>query len=150
MAGQTLTVVGLTADNVEEVLAVSPFPEQLNHVNPVAWYVARSAYQNVWHPVGLATEDGPVVGFAEWAYDESDGTYSLGGIIIDHQQQGRGLGRAALDALVAHLLAQPVPGVVALTVHADNERARGLYERYGFAATGEVIEDELVMVLGRA
>jgi len=150
MAGQTLTVVGLTADNVEDVLAVSAFSEQLQYVNPVAWYVARSAYQHVWHPVGLATEDGDVVGFAEWAYDESDGTYSLGGITIDQRQQGRGLGRAALDALVAHLLAQPVPGVVALTVHADNERARGLYERYGFAATGEVIEDELVMVLGRA
>jgi len=150
MAGQTLTVVGLTADNVEDVLAVSAFPEQLQYVNPVAWYVARSAYQHVWHPVGLATEDGDVVGFAEWAYDESDGTYSLGGITIDQRQQGLGLGRAALDALVAHLLAQPVPGVVALTVHADNERARGLYERYGFAATGEVIEDELVMVLGRA
>ncbi len=150
MAGQTLTVVGLTADNVEDVLAVSAFPEQLQYVNPVAWYVARSAYQHVWHPVGLATEDGDVVGFAEWAYDESDGTYSLGGITIDQRQQGRGLGRAALDALVAHLLAQPVPGVVALTVHADNERARGLYERYGFAATGEVIEGELVMVLGRA
>jgi len=150
MAGQTLTVVGLTADNVEDVLAVSAFPEQLQYVNPVAWYVARSAYQHVWHPVGLATEDGDVVGFAEWAYDESDGTYSLGGITIDQRQQGRGLGRAALDALVTHLLAQPVPGVVALTVHADNERARGLYERYGFAATGEVIEDELVMVLGRA
>ncbi len=131
MAGQTLTVVGLTADNVEDVLAVSAFPEQLQYVNPVAWYVARSAYQHVWHPVGLATEDGDVVGFAEWAYDESDGTYSLGGITIDQRQQGRGLGRAALDALVAHLLAQPVPGVVALTVHADNERARGLYERYG-------------------
>ena len=150
MAGQTLTVVGLTADNVEDVLAVSAFPEQLQYVNPVAWYVARSAYQHVWHPVGLATGDRDVVGFAEWAYDESDGTYSLGGITIDQRQQGRGLGRAALDALVAHLLAQPVPGVVALTVHADNERARGLYERYGFAATGEVIEDELVMVLGRA
>ena len=102
MAGQTLTVVGLTADNVEDVLAVSPFPEQLQYVNPVAWYVARSAYQDVWQPVGLATEDGVVVGFAEWAYDESDGTYSLGGITIDHRQQGRGLGRAALDALVAH------------------------------------------------
>lgn len=148
MAEQVLTVVELTADNVEEVLAVAPSPEQLRHVNPVAWYVARSAYQGVWHPVGLATADGAVVGFAEWAYDESDGTYGLGGIVIDHRQQGRGLGRAALDALVAHLRAQPVPGVVVLTVHPDNERARGLYERYGFVATGELIEDELVMALG--
>jgi hypothetical protein len=64
MARQTLSVVGLTADDVEDVLAVSPFPEQLQYVNPVAWYVARSAYQNVWRPVGLASEDGAVVGFA--------------------------------------------------------------------------------------
>lgn len=150
MAGQILTVVELTADNVEDVLAVAPSSEQLRHVNPVAWYVARSAYQQVWHPVGLATADGEVVGFAEWAYDDSDGTYNLGGIVIDHQHQGRGLGPAALDALVAHLRARPVPGDIALTVHADNERARGLYERYGFAATGDVIEGELVMVLGRS
>jgi diamine N-acetyltransferase len=150
MAGPTLTVVELTADNVEDVLAVVPTPEQLRHVNPVAWYVARSAYQQVWHPVGLATADGEVVGFAEWARDDTDGTYGLGGIVIDHRHQGRGLGRAALDALVAHLRAQPLPGDIVLTVHADNERARGLYERYGFAATGEVVDDELVMVLGRA
>jgi diamine N-acetyltransferase len=135
---------------VEDVLSVSPHPDQLRHVNPVAWYVARSAYQGVWHSVGLATTDGAVVGFAEWAYDGSDGTYGLGGIIIDYRHQGQGLGRAALDALVAYLRAQPVSGVVALTVHADNERARGLYERYGFAATGEVVEGELVMVLGQS
>ena len=150
MAGQILTVVELTADNVEDVLAVAPSSKQLRHVNSVAWYVARSAYQQVWHPVGLATADGEVVGFAEWAYDGSDGTYNLGGIVIDHRHQGRGLGPAALDALVAHLRARPVPGDIALTVHADNERARGLYERYGFAATGDVIEGELVMVLGRS
>ena len=150
MAGQILAVVELTADNVEDVLAVAPSSEQLRHVNPVAWYVARSAYQQVWHPVGLATADGEVVGFAEWAYDDSDGTYNLGGIVIDHRHQGRGLGPAALDALVAHLRARPVPGDIALTVHADNERARGLYERYGFTATGEVMEGELVMVLGRS
>jgi diamine N-acetyltransferase len=149
MAGQSLAVVALTTDNVENVLAVAPSPEQLRHVNPVAWYIARSAYQRVWHPVGLATADGEVVGFAEWAYDDSDGTYNLGGIVIDHRHQGRGLGRSALDALVAHLRAREVPGDIVLTVHAENERARRLYERYGFSATGEVMEDELVMVLGR-
>lgn len=47
MAGQILQVVELTADNVENVLAVSPSPEPLRQVNPVVWYVARSAYQRV-------------------------------------------------------------------------------------------------------
>lgn len=149
MDGHSLAVIELTKHNVEDVLAVAPSSEQLRHVNPVAWYVARSAYQHVWHPVGLTTADGEVVGFAEWAYDDSDGTYNLGGLVIDHRHQGRGFGRSALDALVAHLRGRQVPGEIVLTVHAQNKRARGLYERYGFSATGEVIEGELVMVLGR-
>ena len=148
MAPLTLSVVDVSADNVEAVLAVTPRPEQLRHVNPVSWYVARSAYQDVWHPVGLATEDGEVVAFAEWAYDDSDSTYALGGIVVDQRHQGRGLGRAVLDALVAHVRSQPQPGAVVLTVHDDNEVARGLYARYGFVETGEVLDGELVMVLG--
>ena len=147
VAAETLSVVELTSDNIEAVLEVTPLPEQLRHVNPVAWYVARSAYQDVWHPVGLATGDGQVVAFAEWAFDDSDSTYALGGIVVDHRHQGRGLGRAVLDALVAHVRAQPQPGTVVLTVHDDNERARGLYRRYGFEETGDLLDDELVMVL---
>ena len=147
VAAETLSVVELTSDNIEAVLEVTPLPEQLRHVNPVAWYVARSAYQDVWHPVGLATGDGQVVAFAEWAFDDSDSTYALGGIVVDHRHQGHGLGRAVLDALVAHVRAQPQPGTVVLTVHDDNERARGLYRRYGFEETGDLLDDELVMVL---
>ena len=149
MATETLTVVELTADNIEAVLAVSPRPEQLRHVNPVSWYVARSAYERVWHPVGLTTDAGEVVAFAEWAFDDSDSTYALGGIVVDAAHQGRGLGRAVLDALVAHVRAQPVPGAVVLTVHDDNDRARALYRRYGFEETGDELDGELVMVLPR-
>jgi diamine N-acetyltransferase len=112
----------------------------------VAWYVARSAYERVWHPVALVG-DGAVVGFAEWAFDESDGTYCLGGVVVDAPHQGRGLGRAVVDALVAHLRTMPGCGEIALTVHADNVRARGHYERYGFVETGEVLDGELTMVL---
>jgi len=147
VAPQTLSVTELTADNIEAVLAIAPRPEQLRHVNPVAWYVARSAYERVWHPVALAAGDGEVVAFAEWAFDDSDSTYALGGIVVDAAHQGRGLGRAVLDALVAHVRAQPRSGTVVLTVHDDNELARGLYARYGFVETGEVLDGELVMVL---
>jgi len=147
VAPQTLSVTELTADNIEAVLAVAPRPEQLRHVNPVAWYVARSAYERVWHPVALVAGDGEVVAFAEWAFDDSDSTYALGGIVVDAAHQGRGLGRAVLDALVAHVRAQPRSGTVVLTVHDDNERARRLYARYGFVETGEVLDGELVMAL---
>ncbi len=147
MSDPVLRVVELTADNIEAVLAVAPRPEQLRHVNPVSWYVAKAAYEEVWQPVALVGADDEVMGFAQWAYDESDSTFTLGGVVLDARHQGRGLGRAVLDALVAHVRAQPQAGTVVLTVHGDNERARGLYQRYGFEETGEELDGELVMVL---
>ena len=141
-----MSVEEITADNIEAVLAVAPRPEQLRYVQPVAWYVAKAAYERVWQPVALVA-DQEVIGFAQWAWDGSDSTYTLGGVVLDARHQGRGLGRALLDALVAHVRSQPRPGTVVLTVHDDNEVARGLYTRYGFVETGDVLDDELVMVL---
>jgi diamine N-acetyltransferase len=142
----SVSVEEITADNIEAVLAVAPRPEQLRYVQPVAWYVAKAAYERVWQPVALVA-DQEVIGFAQWAWDGSDSTYTLGGVVLDAGHQGRGLGRSVVDALVAHVRAQPREGTVALTVHPDNERARGLYARYGFVETGELLDDELVMVL---
>lgn len=48
---------------------------------------------------------------------------------------------------MAVLQEQPDCRFVALTVHATNIRARGLYRSMGFAETGEEIDGELVMAL---
>lgn len=142
----TARIVDLTADNVEEVLDLATRPDQDRYVRPVAWYVARSAYQQVWTPVAVTVE-GEIVGFAEWAYDPSDETYCLGGLMVDARRQGRGLGRAAVTALVEHLRRRPDCRDIALTVHEDNAVARSLYAALGFVDTGELDGDEMVMVL---
>jgi diamine N-acetyltransferase len=136
----------LTDANVEEVLDVAAAPGQDRWVRPVAWYVARSAYEKVWTPVAFVAAD-EVVGFAEWAYDPSDRTYCIGGVVIDARHQGKGLGRAAVSALVDRLRQRPDCHDIALTVHDDNAGARRLYGSLGFTETGEHLGDELVMVL---
>lgn len=50
-------------------------------------------------------------------------------------QQGRGLARAMLDALVAHCRRARLP-TLWLEVRTGNERARRLYQRYGFREIG--------------
>lgn len=109
--------------------------------------VARSAYEKVWTPVAFLHDD-TVVGFAEWAYDPSDDTHCIGGVVIDARRQGQGLGTAAVSALVAYLRTKPGCGAIALTVHEDNDTARRIYRALGFTETGEAQGDELVMVLG--
>ena len=142
-------VVPIDADNVEAVLAVAPRPGQDAWVRPVSWYVAKAAYDRVWTPWAL-TADGVVVGFLETAFDPSDGSWCIGGVVIDAGQQGRGIGRAAMQQLVADLRGRPECCLVALTVHEDNAVARALYRSMGFTETGERDDDELVMVLPAA
>lgn len=139
-------VVSLTGDNIELVLDLEVRPEQERWVRPVSWYVARSAYENVWTPVAITVEDG-IVGFAEWAYDDSDATHCIGGVVVDARHQGKGYGKTGMLALVAYLRQRPNCEVIALTVHQDNATARRLYRSLGFVETGERDGDELVMVL---
>jgi diamine N-acetyltransferase len=139
-------VVAVDADNVEAVLAVAPRAGQDAWVRPVSWYVARSAYERVWTPWALVA-DGEVVGFVETAFDPGDASWCIGGVVVDAAQQGRGIGRAAMQVLVDDLRSRPGCRLVALTVHEDNAAARALYRSLGFAETGERDDDELVMVL---
>jgi diamine N-acetyltransferase len=138
--------VAVDADNVEAVLAVTPRPGQEAWVEPVAWYLAKAAQDGVWTPWAL-TADGVVVGFLETAFDPSDGSWCIGGVVVDAAHQGRGIGRTDMRQLVADLRSRPGCNLVALTVHEDNTPARTLYASLGFTETGERDDDELVMVL---
>jgi diamine N-acetyltransferase len=142
-------VVPVDADNVEAVLAVTPAPGQDAWVRPVGWYVAKAAYDDVWTPWAL-TADGAVVGFLETAFDPSDSSWCIGGVVVDAAEQGHGIGRAAMRQLVADLRTRPGCRLVALTVHEDNVAARALYRSLGFVENGERDGDELVMVLPAA
>ena len=146
MAVQILSVVELTADNVEDVLAVAPSSEQLRHVNPVAWYVPRSAYQQVWHSVGLATArrvslaspSGPMT--APTGPTTSVGSSSTTSTRVWSGSCGAGCTRRASSSAI---------GAGRYRAHRarGTRMCAGAHERYGFAATGDVIEGELVMVL---
>ncbi|MBB2891275.1 GNAT family N-acetyltransferase [Flexivirga oryzae] len=58
------------------------------------------------------------------------GAPHLAGIVVDPQLRGRGLGLALTAALTRWAIASD--GVCTLGMYADNDRARGVYERLGF------------------
>ena len=140
-------VVEIDADNVEAALSVVPRPEQGAWVRPVAWYVARSAYDGgVWQPLAL-TRDGAVVGFAQ---APSTRTTAPGRSAASWWMPGTRAagGTGGVRALVDRLSADSRCRLVALTVAEDNATARALYRSLGFVETGDRDEDgELVMTL---
>lgn len=57
--------------------------------------------------------------------------------------RGNGVGRAAMEAMVARL---GDAAEVRLSCHPENSGAERLYRGLGFSATGEFEDDEMVMV----
>jgi diamine N-acetyltransferase len=91
-----------------------------------------------------------VVGHVMWGVDPEDDSHWFGGLVIDRERQGRGLGRATVGAVLALWEQEPaLSGTpytrAALSVAPANTHAIALYTALGFAETGEMSDDELVM-----
>jgi diamine N-acetyltransferase len=95
-----------------------------------------------WRPLAVQFE-GDVVGFAMEAVDPADDSYWIGGLVVDAASQGRGIGRATVEALVRRARSGSRPSV-ALTYDPANAAARALYASIGFNETGETDGGELV------
>jgi len=102
-------------------------------------------------------DGGRVVGFAmisdgipaERLASDRDlmGPYFLWRLLIDRQEQRRGYGTATLDAIVAYVRTRPGADVLWVSAGQGEGTPQPFYERYGFVATGEVMDDEVVLRL---
>lgn len=96
------------------------------------WQFALSLGQGV-----VAECDGKVLGTAltwQWGTDYA----TLGLVIVSTELQGRRIGNRMMQALLDHSATRNV------LLHAT-EAGRGLYERLGFVATGEVVQHQGVL-----
>ena len=75
------------------------------------------------------------------------GPYYLWRLMIDRRFQRRGYGTATLDAVVAYLRDRPSADVLWTSAGQGDGSPQPFYERYGFAATDRVVEDEVVLGL---
>jgi diamine N-acetyltransferase len=144
-----MTVIELEpvgAASWRDCAALEVADDQSAFVAPVTRYLALCAYDDgPWTPWAVR-QDGRVVGFVMIGHDAEDDSTWIGGLVVDRAAQGRGIGRAVVDAVVARAVLEGRSSA-ALSVSPENARARGLYAALGFVATGEVEDDEVVLRL---
>lgn len=89
--------------------------------------------EHTWYVCGVEKHTGEVIGYAGLARmgPEWEPEFEVHTIGVDPRWQGRGVGRALLEALLARAC-----GPVYLEVRTDNAPAIALYERYGFVKIG--------------
>jgi len=127
-------------------------PDQLVYVashQPVALVILAKAYVRAgdldWEPLAV-TAGGPVVGVVALAH--ANPYTELLHLAVDVAHQGQGVGSAAVELLVAHVVAtRPDAEAVRLTVHPENGRAQRLYRSQGFLPNGDVQAGEPIWSL---
>jgi len=129
-------IVPVTDQNWRAVADVAPRGDQEAFVYPQAARYMVLAEHSPWTSVALVNE-GTVVGHAMHGMEGDVGW--IGGFVIDAAHQGRGIGRAAAEALLEQL------GDVEVhcTVHPDNRLAARLWRSCGFEPGTEMDGEEL-------
>ncbi|MFE7134723.1 GNAT family N-acetyltransferase [Streptomyces sp. NPDC057638] len=133
-------------ENWRAVADVVPADDQRRFVPPsAARYLLLSLREEVWNSLAVHA-DGTVVGHVMWARDD-DGSYWIGGMLIDAGAQGTGVGRAAVRTLMRWLAERADCQELRLSYEPDNTVAAALYSSLGFRATEESEGDEVVASL---
>ena len=130
-------------DNWRRVVDLHVTPAQQAFVAEVSRYLVLCHYGGDWRPLAIYQGE-EVIGFLMWAIDPSDESCWLGGILIDCDQQGRGYGRAAIQAAITLLAREQGRRHFALSYKPANVVAQHLYRSLGFIETDEWDDDEVV------
>ncbi|MFI8372064.1 GNAT family N-acetyltransferase [Streptomyces sp. NPDC085466] len=146
--GRLVVLDEITDDNWRSVADVAPTDDQRRFVAALgARYLLLSLRGGLWNSLAVRAGD-EVVGHVMWAYDDEDGTHWIGGMIVNAEEQGKGVGRAVVRALIRRLAALPDCREVRLSYHPDNAPAARLYASLGFEPTGDTEDEEIVAALG--
>lgn len=136
----------ITTANFDAVIALSVHGEQADFVAPNAYSIAQSKVMPECVPLAICADDTPV-GFLMYCIDRDDGQWWLYRLMVDKAHQGKGYGRAAMEALLAIMGADLTHRIVYLGVEPENAGAIGLYQSLGFDFDGRVFGKERTMAL---
>ncbi len=102
----------------------------------------------IWSNQPLAIYEGDeMVGFVMYNIEQTKGEGAfISRVMIDHNHQGKGYGKAAFALLLEQIKTEAGPQCnhIGISYEPANDVARKLYASFGFAETGEIEHGEVV------
>ncbi len=143
----TVRVERVTPDNVLAACRLAVRPEQERYVAPVAVSLAEAYARPRTAWTRVLVDDGRVVAFVMAAFDPGNSADAfrcrLWRLAVGAADQGRGYGRAAVDAVLAEARRRGQPRVTVLWVPGE-DGPEGFHLRLGFRPTGRTVGPRVV------
>jgi diamine N-acetyltransferase len=134
-------------DNFRECVNLKVAAGQEKFVAPNVMSIAQLKIYPSANAFAVYAED-EMVGFVMYGYDEDDGHFYLGRLMIDEKYQGKGYGKAATLEVIERMKQFPECSELFLSFVPENTGAEKLYSSVGFERTGKTSESgEIVMRL---
>jgi diamine N-acetyltransferase len=142
----TVTLQPLTRDNLWDVVDLKLHPGQENFVAPNIDSITNAYVEPTFVPLAIYAGD-ELVGFAMYGQHPETGAWWVIRLMIDRDYQGKGYGRAAMQAVIAEMTEKVGCEEIVTSFNPDNTVAAGLYASLGFQPTGEVEDGEPLVLL---
>ena len=142
-----ITLEEVTGENWRACVQLKVRADQENFVASNVFSLAQSKYEPGLVP--LAVYDGEtMIGFVMYnEHPDEPGKYFIYRVMIGADFQGKGYGRATMQALIERMQALPNCQEIVLSYEPENAVAERLYESLGFRKTGQIFEGEAVSSL---
>ena len=135
----TLWLQPVTGHGRKALLSLQLFAHQQNFIETIPEILHEADRDNTWQLLGIYQGEA-LIGLAmygDFAEPLPDGELWLNQILLDCRYQDKGLGKAALQLILARLADEfPQRREVFLSVFAENTAAIRLYRQAGFAFNG--------------
>ena len=137
----TVTMRPITRDNLWAVVELKPHPGQEEFVADNIDSIANAYVEPTFVPLAVYAGD-DLVGFAMYGQHPHTGAWWVIRLMIDREHQGKGYGRAAMEALIAMMAERVGCEEIVTSFVPANTVAAGLYASLGFLPTGEIEDGE--------
>lgn len=136
----------ITKDNWRECIKLATREDQKHFVASNLYSLCEASYEPGCFPLAIYDVEN-MVGFVMYGIDDEKQETWIVRLMIDQRYQGKGYGRAALERIVQRLVREHNCPEIFISAEPENEHAIGLYERFGFVKTGDILDGEAVLKL---
>lgn len=145
-----VTLQSVDISNFEALMDMELPPEQARFLASNAYSIAQAHYYPNWRPRAIYC-DGSPAGFALYDINGNSepGHYAIYRLMVDHPRQNKGIGRHAMELLLAEIKASPDARRITICYKPDNITASRFYASLGFIETdidevGEMVAEILL------